>query len=622
MSGICGLWAIDGTEPDLGPVLADLERRGPDGSRQWRAGPVALGHTLLATTPEALVETLPLTDRASGCTITADARLDNRAELIAALGMADQSRTIGDGELILHAYLEWGEDCPNRLLGDFAFAIHDPRVPRLFCARDQMGMRQFTYCHVEGGLFAFATVDTALLALDGVAKALNEPRIADYLADLEGYDVTSTFFRHIHRLAPAHSLTVDGNGLAIRRYWTLHPPPRLSLPDDAAYAAAFFDVFSEAIRCRLRSANGLGVMVSGGLDSSSVAAVAAQIRADDGKPLLRTLSATDPSAASCSETQAIEMFLTKDGFDPIRIDKSDVGGRRGALIAELDEARNPFEVHGTMLRSIYMAARDDGLKVVLDGGAGDVILTSGNRIAAHLASGRFGRAVREAVAAGRFWRVGHPRTYVAKELLAGAWVAFAPTAIRARRRAKLAAKPTPAIAPQFARRVDFAGRQRDADRHVSLAVRGEAEKRAQSILHPNLVAGRERYDQLAGSFGIESRDPFMDLRVIHFCLSLPPEQLHSDGWPKVVLRRAIEPMVGRAIAWRIGKEHLGGDFSHSLIATWPDWATSMSDPMSPLRHYVSAETLGALGAADNNAPDGLTMRLFSLDRFLRRFGGK
>ena len=106
MSGICGVWAFDGGAPDLDPLLAKLERRGPDGTNRWQDGPVALGHTLLATTPEALVEVLPLTEPDSGCTITADARIDNREELIAALDLAGETRVIGDGELILRAYLE------------------------------------------------------------------------------------------------------------------------------------------------------------------------------------------------------------------------------------------------------------------------------------------------------------------------------------------------------------------------------------------------------------------------------------------------------------------------------------------------------------------------------------
>ena len=270
MSGICGAWTLDGSVTDLGPVLTLLERRGPDGTRHWKEGGVALGHTLLATTPEALVEKLPLTDLTSGCTITADVRLDNRETLMAELGLTREARTIGDGELILRAYLKWAEDCPKQLLGDFAFAIWDPRAQKLFCARDHMGMRQFNYCHVPGELFTFATEDTALLAVDRVPKTLNEDRIADLIVDLECVNTTSTFFAHVHRLPAAHTLVVEASRYIIRRYWTLRPPTPLRLASDDLYAAAFLKIFTEAVRCRLRSAGGVGAMLSGGLDSSSI----------------------------------------------------------------------------------------------------------------------------------------------------------------------------------------------------------------------------------------------------------------------------------------------------------------------------------------------------------------
>ena len=123
MSGICGIVALGAVDPTLAEIQAlarPLQRRGPDGTHFHLEPKAALGHTLLATTPEALVEVLPLADPASGCTITAEARLDNRDELLAALELGSAARTIGDGELVLRAYLKWGEDCPTRLLGDFA----------------------------------------------------------------------------------------------------------------------------------------------------------------------------------------------------------------------------------------------------------------------------------------------------------------------------------------------------------------------------------------------------------------------------------------------------------------------------------------------------------------------
>lgn len=124
MSAICAVLRLDDRPAQAemaAPVLAALAARGPDGSRIAADGPLALGHALNATTPEARVEPMPLRHAASGCLISADVRLDNREELIAALGIDPSGRVIGDGELIIAAYLKWGIDCPTHLLGDFAF---------------------------------------------------------------------------------------------------------------------------------------------------------------------------------------------------------------------------------------------------------------------------------------------------------------------------------------------------------------------------------------------------------------------------------------------------------------------------------------------------------------------
>ena len=288
-------------------MTALLERRGPDGSHHLLDGPAALGHTLLATTPEALHEVLPLTDAASGCSITADVRLDNREELLPALGLAEEARVIGDGELMLRAYLLWGEACLEHLLGDFAFAIWDPRSQRLFAARDQMGLRQLIHCHVPGELFAFATEPEAILALPDVPRRINEARIADYLDDLEAADFTSTFYEGLYRLPPAHCLTVDASGLQIRRYWALQPVTELQLDSDEAYAAAFLMVFTKAVRSRLRCAGPVGSMLSGGMDSGSVVAVATRLLQAEGRGPLQTFSAVGPDPQACKETLAIHL---------------------------------------------------------------------------------------------------------------------------------------------------------------------------------------------------------------------------------------------------------------------------------------------------------------------------
>ena len=619
MSGICGVFALDGSEPELGPILEQLERRGPEGMRQWSDGAVALGHTLLATTPEALVEVLPLTDATSGCTITADARLDNREELIAALDLSGETRTIGDGELILRSYLQWGEDCPKHLLGDFAFAIWDPHQQHLFCARDHMGMRQFNYCYLPRRLLVMATEDTAVFAHHAVPKTLDEGKIADLIADIECFDLESTFFDSVRKLPPAHSLTIGDSGLKLRRYWLLRPSGPLKLESDAAYAVAFMAVFTDAVRCRLRTAGGVGAMLSGGLDSTSLVAVAAGITGADGRGRLKTLSAVSPDATNCPETTAIHSALAIENLDPLFVNKIDFNGMSAALIAELETMRSPFEVHGSMLRNIYLTAKANGLKVVLDGGAGDVVLTSMNRIAALLGERRFKRAAREFEGERRFWQPQSNVGFAANVLLPAAWVAFAPLKVRQLWRNFRLSKALPGAKPGFSKRVGFARRNLTADRHIDMDTRSEPERRAQAIEHPNLAAGRERFDQLAASFGVECRDPFMDIRVIEFCLSLPPEQLQRDGWRKRILRVAMEPLIPADLAWRRGKEHIGAEFTRRLLAIWSGWENGMCDPQSPLSAYLSDATLHRLRAGRGKPPSDSTLRLFALDRFLRRW---
>src|SRR4028118_649697 len=160
MSAIAGIYYLDGRPvdcADLGRMVDTLAHRGPDGADVWCEESVGLGHRMLWTTPESLLEKLPLVDQTGNLVITADARIDNRDELIEVLGLTDHpAEKITDSQLILAAYERWGDRCPEYLLGDFAFAIWDRRQQQLFCARDHMGVKPFYYYHSDR-LLVFAS---------------------------------------------------------------------------------------------------------------------------------------------------------------------------------------------------------------------------------------------------------------------------------------------------------------------------------------------------------------------------------------------------------------------------------------------------------------------------------
>ncbi len=561
MSGICGLLRLDGGPAEgLDAMLAPLRRRGPDGVRTVRDGPAALGHALLATTPEALSEVLPWTHAETGCTVTADVRLDNREELIAALGLPDTGRSAGDGELILRAYLRWGEDCPGRLLGDWAFAIWDPRQRRLLAARDQMGLRRLAYAHVPGRIVAFATEPRAVRAAPDVPKDLDEGRIADFLDnERDEIDAISTPYAAVRRLPPAHLLVADERGARVRRYWTLEPGPSLRLPSDAAYAEAFREVFTEAVRTRLRHAGRLGSMMSGGLDSGAIVAVASRLQAADGTGPLPTVSVVGPDPANRAEADAVRLNLERlPGLEPHIADIAEPSAWLPELEAALREIEEPFDSQGNVRLLSYVVARQAGLRVLLDGVSGDVVLTEGARLA-HLArAGRWPTLLREAQAEERFWN----SQLTTREVLSSTLRrAFVPAAARRLRRAWYSrhwmTPRTPILSPDFARQVNRAGRKALWFRNNTRALRRHPLDRVGAITSLSLLSGQELGDRMAGLFGIERRDPFADLRLIAFCLSCPAEQMSRSGWPKLILRQAMTGLLPHEVAWRPGRTHFG-----------------------------------------------------------------
>jgi asparagine synthase (glutamine-hydrolysing) len=202
--------------------------------------------------------------------ITADARIDGRDDLIAKLPHAP--RTESDTELILLAYQTWGEDCVKHLIGDFAFSIWDSRSRRMFCARDHFGVKPFFFTHF-GNDFLWSTNLNELRADLRVSDALNETAIGDYLVFGLNQDLSTTTFRDIQRLPPAHSLTLNKDSISIRRYWTADTSQEVRFRDRQSYVERFSELLQRAVQDRLRT-DRVAVSMSGGLDSTSLAAVA------------------------------------------------------------------------------------------------------------------------------------------------------------------------------------------------------------------------------------------------------------------------------------------------------------------------------------------------------------
>lgn len=263
MSGITGVYAYGAgaaDQDDVQRMTNAIAHRGPDAHGIWTKGRVPLGHRMLWTTPESIKEDLPFVSADGNFAITADARIDNRQELLDLLRpLSCPASEVADSQLILGAYQAWGKACADRLLGDFAFAIWDGPAQALFCARDHSGVKPFYYCRSEGR-FAFASEIKALLCLPEVPRRLNESRVGDFLTSTFE-DTVSTFYEGILQLPPAHSMTITPERLRVTRYWSLNPRREIRMTSDEEYAEGLRELFTQAVRSRLRSASPIGSML-------------------------------------------------------------------------------------------------------------------------------------------------------------------------------------------------------------------------------------------------------------------------------------------------------------------------------------------------------------------------
>jgi asparagine synthase (glutamine-hydrolysing) len=254
MSGITGIYNLDGcpVDPRLLTQMTDaMTHRGLDGSGQWLDGAIGFGHRMLHSTPESLYERQPALDELAQTVIVADARIDNRDELISILRLNEKPRgQITDPELILKAYQAWEEASPERLSGDFAFAIWDKSYRRLFCARDAIGIKPFYY-YFDGAKFLWASEPRTLFQHPAVPKQPNRNLMGRYLLD-DFSENEETLYKGIYRLPPAHSLSLRGKEIKKKQYWDIDPSRVIRYKRDEEYTQHFFELFRESVKSSLR----------------------------------------------------------------------------------------------------------------------------------------------------------------------------------------------------------------------------------------------------------------------------------------------------------------------------------------------------------------------------------
>ncbi len=569
MSVIAGFLNLDAApaEPEIiEKMVQRLAHRAPDGIGTFIEGPVTLGHGLLSITPESQCESSPYRNANDQHVIAFDGRLDHIRDLRESLGIPVSAGPLPDPELILRAYEKWGTECAIHLLGEFAFALWDRRKRELFCARDAFGQREFYY-HLDARRFAFASEIRGVLAVPGAPRQLDELTLGCRLAAISPPG-DRTLYNGIRRLPSAHTLTLRVGGQPqIRQYWRLAMEPELRLRSSEEYAEALRELIERSVRSAIRSRHPIAAMLSGGLDSSGVACLAARELAQRGERL-QTVSNVLPADFEGEEWAREESGYIRSvlaqypNMDP----RWAVG--RAFPVLELDDEH--YKLHDEPLadpfsyrtRELVHLAEQTGARVLLGGMGGDMAASfKGAGYLAHLA--RSGQLL----ALARQLRLqAETRGIPALRLLRGEvlrplsprWLRRWHTRRRFGQQTGWSGLP---IHPEFAARMHLSDLRQAADRNDGQWQ--DFRSRIQAAVNGGQIEGNSRWAS-RHSLRLESPQPLLDRRLWEWSYKVPLREFCQRGIPRSLYRDALRIFLPPQVQQRTKKGPFAPDFRQRL----------------------------------------------------------
>ena len=623
MSGIVGIVNLSGEPVDrdlLWRLTKSVSFRGPDAQQIWNNEQVGFGHTMLRTTFEAESEQQPCT-LDGDVWLTSDARIDGRQELIAKLEarlgtslrirIAPNGRQVdanpstnslpnrspNDAELILYSYRAWGEDCLSHLIGDFVFAIWDTRKQRLFCARDQLGIRQFYYAQTKTSFVFSNTLDCVRLHPE-VSSRLNEAAIGDFLLFGLNQDRASTTFTDIHRLPQGHSLSLSTNAIAMQEYWTpkVNPVEYKSADD---YLGKFKELLVSAVSDRLRT-NSVGISLSGGMDSLTVAAMAvSSFRQSPEHFELNAYCVVYDGSFTDQERQSATIVAEALRIPVEFLEGNQINKENSRRTLGLGP--EPFNVDPIYVVSDELLNRiSSRSRVALTGWDGDTFMSETPRHSfAHLLKrGNTGRLAFDLMRYIYFQRKPPPIGIRTR------W--------RTWKRRATDKPPFPAwLNREFSTRLHLSERweRMNAELHLPHTTRPRA---FGLLFSPEWSSLFARFDAGATLLPLEVRHPLIDLRVIEYLLAIPVIPWLLD---KAILRRVTIGILPEQIRLR-PKTPLAGDPGLQLRGSNKFQEIDGFRPVPALLSYVNREAIPRIVDEGDRNKLWTNVRPYSLNQWL------
>jgi asparagine synthase (glutamine-hydrolysing) len=534
----------EGLLADLDGALAYWQ---PDVQGCWHGGNVVLSHAMLWNSPESQFERLPAKSR--NLVITCDVRLDNREELQHSLRLTTEGDTpLTDSDLLLAAYANWGKDCPQYLLGDFAFVIWDGEVQQLFCVRDHLGVKPL-YFHVSGELFFCGNDLKSMACHPAVSLELDGEAVANFLVHSLLLHKTKTLLRGIFKLPAGHWLTVTATDLKQQRYWRAQDVPKVILPNARAYAERLRELLELAVSARTRSMYRITSHLSGGIDSSSIAVLAAKKLKENGETLLafnwlhQPGKDDDPqyhewaNSRTVAEAEEIEHYY-------VHIDANLIQEKMMQhTLAHGDSSGFWYEYF------VRAACQKNKSRTILSGWGGDELATyHGQSYLSDLfITGKWWSCFLELLARARkgkrFFRtfVGQVYRGIILPLVPRCWYKFMP-----RNNNMPDGRPL-FVSPEF---MDAFKEEQRQETVLGMQPQPRIRRHMEAYLdHGHLQARMESWAASAVASRLEYSYPLLDRRVVEFVLGVPCQYFVHDGVGRYLFRKAMTGAVADAVLW-------------------------------------------------------------------------
>jgi len=591
MSGICGVIQFNKQPVEL-TVLQTMAKaiahRGPDGINYVCQDKIGFAHLALHITPESVREKQPTISLDGNVWLTADARIDNRSEVMTVLLAKGHltSPDSTDADLILAAYCCWGLDCAAHLIGDFAFALWDAKHQRLFAARDPMGMRAFYYRYTSNQ-FIFGTEVKQLLTVPQVPTRIYEPMLGAWLAFHPG-EPDWTFYEEIKQLPARYALVTDAQGCRTWPYWDIDPGYRIRHRHAADYAEEFRELFQEAVACRLRSIKPVGLFFSGGVDSGSVGAMAGKLVQENPSKYaaFRGYSYAFDTLTQCDERHVSDPIAKHYGF-PV----SDIPAETAWPLKDFPEhgpdRDDPWMgCYQALHDSTLATAQAEGIGVMMTGSHGDLLVGGGILdFPGMFADGEIPGLWAELKAYSQWRDISLARSIRQQLLRPGLkalWPSHRATWLRNKLRPNRSDNHSVTFAdwvePAFINRIDLSNRC--VSSRVPSAFTGARGRRYQVLFDPIYVRAETWTERNYARFGLGYADPWSDRRLVKYVMAIPQHYVTRLLTPKYLVRQAMAGIVPEDSRQAMGKIYLSDlyqkAFQHHAQATVKNLITHSS----------------------------------------------